>query len=147
MDKICREFNLNEIVIKIGINIYKCFIFLLFILSLFFVVFSVIFDRDIVEILVSSILSLVLFISLIFTEKIIDLFHLPTEKLLVAKNRICFKEGKKIYEYRPEDIKLDFYSWDLVSIPQLVITKNEKVLHHIAITKKQYILIQNIISI
>ena len=91
-------------------------------------------------------LTLVLFISLVFTERIINLFHLPTRELLVTQNKMCFKEGKKIIEYKMEDITVKFYSWDLVSIPHLVIIRDGKVLHHIAITKKQYNLIQKIIS-
>ena len=146
MDKIYRESNLNETVIKIGINIYKCFIFLLFAFCLLFIIFSLIFERDIIEILISSILSLILFVSLIFTERIIDLFHFPTRELWVTQNKMCFKEGKKIFEYKIEDITMNFYSWDLVSIPHLVIIRDGKALHYIAITKKQYNLIQKIIS-
>lgn len=146
MDKIYRESNLNETVIKIGINIYKCFIFLLFAFCLLFTIFSLIFERNIIEILISIMLALALFISLVFTERIINLFHLPTRKLLVTQNRMCFKEGKKIIEYKIEDITVNFYSWDLVSIPHLVIIRDGKALHYIAITKKQYNLIQKIIS-
>lgn len=80
----------DYIIIKTGINIYRAWFFLVFSMCFVFLVGSIIYKRAIVEIICSSALTMMFLLFIIFMEKMIDILHLPTYKLIVSKENIIY---------------------------------------------------------
>lgn len=135
----------DYIIIKTGINVYRACFFLLFSMCFVFLVGSIICKRDIVEIISSSVLTVIFLLCIIFMEKMIDILHLPTHKLIVSKENIIYYKKKPI-EFKLSDVKLEFGPVLDSVIPLLVIRDQKDILLAVSITKKQYLRIMEFIQ-
>lgn len=125
--------------IKTGINIYRTIFFVLFAFSIIFSVLYIIFTKDYVAISISLFLSIVFIIISLFISSFVSIFKLPTNRLLVYKDKIIFERRKKQLVFEVDKIKFSFHSFfeDFESLSQLIII-NENNSYSFLITKKQF---------
>ena len=139
MDKWTRmDSKKNILNIKTGIDGYRGGLFVCdFIIGIFFVC-SLIYERKEVEIIISSILIILSVIITFFIEKIVYFLHLPTNHLIVTKEKIILKKRKKIREYVIKDTIINFKSFSEDFQPSLLYLKTFDKEDYILMTKKQY---------
>ena len=120
--------------IKTGINIYRTIFFVLFAFSIIFNVSYSILTKDYVAISISLFLSIVFIII-----SLVSIFKLPTNRLLVYKDKIIFERRKKQLVFKVDKIKFSFHSFfeDFESLSQLIIIY-ENNSYSFLITKKQF---------
>ncbi len=135
----------DYIIIKTGINVYRSWFFLLFSMCFVFLVASIIYKRDIIEIICSSALTVIFLLFIIFMEKMIDILHLPTHKLIVSQDNIIYYKKNPI-KFKLADVKLEFGSVLESGIRLLVISDQKDILLAVSITKKQYLRIMEFIQ-
>ena len=136
-NKIDNELGFLEI--KTGINIYRTIFFVLFAFSIIFNVSYSIFTKDYVAISISLFLSIVFIIISLFIDSFVSIFKLPTNRLLVYKDKIIFERRKKQLVFEVDKIKFSFHSFfeDFESLSQLIIIY-ENNSYSFLITKKQF---------
>ena len=125
--------------IKTGINIYRTIFFVLFAFSIILNVLYSIFTKDYVAISISLFLSIVFIIISLFIGSFVSIFKLPTNRLLVYKDKIIFERRKKQLVFEVDKIKFSFHSFfeDFESLSQLIII-HENNSYSFLITKKQF---------
>ena len=125
--------------IKTGINIYRTIFFVLFAFSIIFNVSYSILTKDYVAISISLFLSIVFIIISLFIDSFVSIFKLPTNRLLVYKDKIIFERRKKQLVFEVDKIKFSFHSFfeDFESLSQLIII-HENNSYSFLITKKQF---------
>ncbi len=125
--------------IKTGINIYRTIFFVLFAFSIIFNVSYSILTKDYVAISISLFLSIVFIIISLFIDSFVSIFKLPTNRLLVYKDKIIFERRKKQLVFEVDKIKFSFHSFfeDFESLSQLIIIY-ENNSYSFLITKKQF---------
>lgn len=129
--------------LKTGINLYRCFILCVFALSLMGFIFAIAFHRDITEILITFFASISFLLIVIFMDKLVYDLNLPTNYLIISKNEIIYKKRKKQFIFNIAEISYKFHPFyeDFEALSLLVIASNNE-LFHIAITKKQFNLLE-----
>ena len=125
--------------IKTGIDLYRSLAILIFGLSTICCVFFLIYNKNAVPIISSLLLSFVFLLLAIFMEKVVYLFNLPTNYLLVFKDKIIYKKHKKQITFILRETKYEFHPFfeDFESLSQLKLTSNGEECF-IPITKKQF---------
>ena len=92
MDKICRNSNGPDVLtIKTGINIYRCFTFVLFGLSAIVSIFAMANNRGKFEIVFSLFMSLIFLLITVFMDKLVYVLKIPTNYLIVSKKKSYIK--------------------------------------------------------
>ena len=149
MDKICRNSNGPDVLtIKTGINLYRCFTFVLFVLSAIVSIFAMANNRDKFESVFSLFMSLIFLLITVFMDKLVYVLKIPTNYLIVSKNEIIYKKRKKQFIYKTSEISCKFHSFfeDFESLSQLhIISSNDEL--YVSITKKQYELIKQVLEV
>lgn len=139
MDKWAREISKMDILkIKTGIDGYRGFLFICDCFIGIFVMCSLIYDRKEIEIIVSLLLIILFIIMTIFTEQIVYFFHLPTNYLIISKDKIIIQKKKEEIEYTIKDTTIVFKSFFEDFQPSLLYLKTLNKENYILITKKQY---------
>ena len=147
MDKRIRGNSRMDILkIKTGIDGYRSFLFVFDCIFVMFFLFSLIFDRKHVEIVVSVVLIILFVIITIFTEKIAYFLNLPTNLLIISKDKIIFKKKQKETEYRIKDTTITFKPFFEDFQPSLIYLKSFDKEDYVLITKKQYKQIVNFLN-
>ena len=134
--------------IKTGINLYRCFTFVLFALSLILSIgYMVLYPNKVIEIITFLFCSFLFLLITVLMDKLVYIFKLPTNHLIVSKNEIVYKKGRHKFAYKTNEISYEFHSFfeDFESISQLKLISNDKE-HYILITKKQYKLIKQFLE-
>lgn len=125
--------------VKTGINLYRCLTIVIFGLSGICGILYLIYNRNLIHILVSFILSLSFLILTIFMNKLVYICKLPTNYLLIYKDKIIYVKKKKQIIFEINKISYEFHSFfeDFESLSQLKISEGDKT-HYFLITKKQF---------
>ena len=125
--------------IKTGINLYRSFVLTLLILTLACTILSLIFNRNITEIISLILLDLIFILLFIFMDKVVYILKLPTNHLIVTKDEFVFKKGRKSFVYKLNETSYKFHSFfeDFESLSQFHIFSKKRE-HFILITKKQH---------
>lgn len=142
MDKRLKMGNqLPVLKIKTGIDLYRSISILIFGLSLICCIsFAIMgYTKNAVPIIISLLFSFVFLLLAIFMEKLVYLFNLPTNYLLIFKDKIIYKKSKKQITFILSETKYEFHSFfeDFESLSQLKLTSNDEECF-ILITKKQF---------
>ena len=151
MDRKCKRICGRDFLdIKTGISIYRGIIFIFGIVNLEFIILGLKFNRDILEIIVASILEVIIILIIIFMERITYILHLPTNHLIVSKEIIIFKKRKIIFNHRINECHFTYYSSfndtiDSCFIPVLIV-EVENTRYEIFITRKQYLCMMDYIK-
>ena len=130
--------------IKTGIDVYRTvFIFLLG-LSLIGSIICLIFKRENIEIIILFLLSFVFFLLALNIDKLVYILNLPTNYLLIYKDKFIYIKKKKQLIFEINNIKYEFHSFfeNLESLSRLVIIEGDKI-YYFCITKKQFKSIKN----
>lgn len=144
MDKRSESCNrLDVLELKTGINVYRLFVFCSFVMSLTCSVSAIAFNRDITETIISFLLSFAFLLLTVFMDKLVYVLKLPTNLLIISKNEIIYKKRKKQLTFKIDEISYKFHPFyeDFETVSLLVIASNDE-LFHIAITKKQFNLLE-----
>ena len=121
--------------IKTGIDVYRTvFIFLLG-LSLIGSIICLIFKRENIEIIILFLLSFVFFLLALNIDKLVYILNLPTNYLLIYKDKFIYVKKKKQLIFEIKNIKYEFEN--LESLSRLVIIEGDKI-YYFCITKKQF---------
>ena len=86
------DFRMDILKIKTGIDGYRGFLFVFDCIFGMFFLFSLIFDRKEIEIVIFGILIILFVIMTIFVEKIVYFSHLPTNYLIISKEKILLQK-------------------------------------------------------
>lgn len=140
MDKFSKKIEgINVLVIKNSVVIYKLFLFVPMLLSVIILVLGVVFHREFHFIIVNCFISLVLFLAWLSCERLVNLFRLPSNRIIVDDEKLRFIHRTKIIEFNLSDITFEFHSFfeDFESLPTLIIKSQSQ---HISIImeKKQF---------
>ena len=135
MDKWAR---VDILKIKTGIDGYRGFLFVCDCIFVMFFLFSLIFDRKEIEIIISLLLIILFIIMTIFVEKIVYLLHLPTNYLIISKEKILIQKREKEVEYIIKDTNIVFKSFFEDFQPSLLYLRSSDKEDYVLITKKQY---------
>ena len=147
MDKWARvDSRVDILKIKTGIDGYRGFLFVFDCIFVMFFLFSLIFDRKEIENVISGILIILFVVMTIFVEKIVYLLHLPTNLLIISKDKIIFKKKQKETEYRIKDTTIIFKPFFEDFQPSLIYLKSFDKEDYVLITKKQYKQIVNFLN-
>lgn len=133
--------------IKTGIDVYRTvFIFLLG-LSLIGSIICLIFKRENIEIIILFLLSFVFFLLALNIDKLVYILNLPTNYLLIYKDKFIYVKKKKQLIFEINNIKYEFHSFfeNLESLSRLVIIEGDKICYF-CITKKQFKSIKNFLQ-
>ncbi len=147
MDKFGREISeIGILKIKTGIDGYRGFLFTCdCFIGMIFMCF-LIYDRKEIEIIISLLLIILFIIMTIFTEKIVYLLHLPTNHLIISKDKIILQKRKKEIEYIIKDTTIVFKSFFEDFQPSLLYLKTLNKENYVLITRKQYKIIVDFIN-
>lgn len=97
--------------IKTGIDVYRTvFIFLLG-LSLIGSIICLIFKRENIEIIILFLLSFVFFLLALNIDKLVYILNLPTNYLLIYKDKFIYVKKKKQLIFEINNIKYEFHSF------------------------------------
>lgn len=139
MDKWFRVNSRMDILkIKTGIDGYRGFLFVCDCILVMFFLFSLLFDRKEIEIVISGILIILFIIMTIFTEQIVYFFHLPTNYLIISKDKILIQKREKEVEYIIKDTNIVFKSFFEDFQPSLLYLRSFDKEDYVLLTKKQY---------
>lgn len=139
MDKWARvDSRVDILKIKTGIDGYRGFLFVFDCIFVMFFLFSLIFDRKEIEIVISGILIILFVVMTIFVEKIVYLLHLPTNYLIISKEKILLQKREKEVEYIIKDTNIVFKSFFEDFQPSLLYLRSSDKEDYVLITKKQY---------
>lgn len=139
MDKWVRQISkIGVLKIKTGIDGYRGFLFVGDCFIGIFFICSLIYDRQELEIVISSLLIILFIIMTIFTEQIVYFLHLPTNHLIISKDKIILQKRKKEIEYIIKDTTIVFKSFFEDFQPSLLYLKTLNKENYVLITKKQY---------
>ena len=139
MDKWARvDSRVDVLKIKTGIDGYRGFLFVFDCIFVMFFLFSLIFDRKEIEIVISGILIILFVVMTIFVEKIVYLLHLPTNYLIISKEKILIQKREKEVEYIIKDTNIVFKSFFEDFQPSLLYLRSSDKEDYVLITKKQY---------
>ena len=124
--------------IKTGINLYRCFTIVISSLSMICSILYLINRQHLIYIVVSFLLGLSFLLLTIFMDKIVYICKLPTNYLLIYKDKIIYVKNKKQIVFETNKISYEFHSFfeDFESLSQLKISEGDKI-HFFSITKKQ----------
>ena len=148
MDKWSERSNrLDVLKINTNINLYKSVTIVLSILSIICGVLYLIYNYNLMVIIISFFIGIVLLLMTIYMSKIVEKLNLPSNYLLITKNEILYKKGKKQIIFKISEIKYEFHSFfeDFESLSQLIIFSGD-VEYHVNITKKQFRLIEQFLK-
>ena len=125
--------------IKTGISLYRC---LTVVISSLFMICSILFlinRQHLIYIGVSFLLGLSFLLLTIFMDKIVYICKLPTNNLLIYKDKIIYVKNKKQIVFETNKISYEFHSFfeDFESLSQLKISEGDKI-YFFLITKKQF---------
>lgn len=140
MDKWNKNNNgLDFLKIKTGISVYRCFTFVISGLSMICSILYLINRQHLIYIVVSFLLGLSFLLLTIFMDKIVYICKLPTNYLLIYKDKIIYVKNKKQIVFETNKISYEFHSFfeDFESLSQLKISEGDKI-HFFLITKKQF---------
>lgn len=147
MDKWVRvNYRMDILKIKTGIDGYRGFLFVCDCIFVMFFLFSLIFDRKEIEIIISLLLIILFIIMTIFTEQIVYFFHLPTNYLIISKDKILIRKREKEIEYSIKDTTIVFKSFFEDFQPSLLYLKSFNKEDCVLLTKKQYKQIVNFLN-
>ena len=134
--------------IKIGINAYRCVIITLFALTFICSILYIIYTKKAVEITISFVLSLIFLTMAVFADKLISALKLPTDNLLVYKDKIIYVKKKKQIIFETNKIQYKFHSFfdNFESLSQLEITDSNNT-YYFLITKRQFKAIEKFLQI
>lgn len=139
MDKWARvDSRVDILKIKTGIDGYRGFLFVFDCIFVMFFLFSLLFDRKKIEIIISLLLIILFIIMTIFTEQIVYFFHLPTNYLIISKEKILIQKREKEVEYIIKDTNIVFKSFFEDFQPSLLYLRSSDKEDYVLITKKQY---------
>ena len=139
MDKWARvDSRVDILKIKTGIDGYRSFLFVCDCIFVMFFLFSLIFDRKEIEIIISMLLIILFIIMTIFTEQLVYFFHLPTNYLIISKEKILIQKREKEGEYIFKDTNIVFKSFFEDFQPSLIYLRSSDKEDYVLITKKQY---------
>ena len=82
----------------------------------------------------------------IFTEQIVYFFHLPTNYLIISKDKILIQKREKEIEYSIKDTTIVFKSFFEDFQPSLLYLKSFNKEDCVLLTKKQYKQIVNFLN-
>ena len=124
---------------KTGIDVYRGIILVILSSLLSGTIAASIYYRGNMDLFVLILLDIIFMLLSIFIDKVVYIFRLPTNHLIVTKNEIVFKKGKKRFVYKVNETSYKFHSFfeDFESLSQIHIFSKDKE-HYIQITKKQY---------
>ena len=140
MDKWNRNNNgLDFLKIKTGISLYRCLTVVISSLSMICSILFLINRQHLIYIVVSFLLGLLFLLLTIFMDKIVYICKLPTNYLLIYKDKIIYVKNKKQIVFETNKISYEFHSFfeDFESLSQLKISEGDKI-HFFLITKKQF---------
>lgn len=132
------DFRMDILKIKTGIDGYRGFLFVFDCIFGMFFLFSLIFDRKEIEIVIFGILIILFVIMTIFVEKIVYFSHLPTNYLIISKEKILLQKREKEVEYIIKDTNIVFKSFFEDFQPSLLYLRSSDKEDYVLITKKQY---------
>ncbi len=128
MDK-CFKKNtkMDILILKTGINYYRCFSIILSILIFLCSIFYIIFNSNLKIFIILCVTSLILITLTIFMEKVVIFLHLPGNYLIVTNDEIIYKTKEKKVIFKIENCSLKFHSFfeDFESISSLYIFSAE----------------------
>ena len=131
------DFRMDILKIKTGIDGYRGFLFVFDCIFGMFFLFSLIFDRKEIEIVIFGILIILFVIMTIFVEKIVYFSHLPTNYLIISKEKILLQKREKEVEYIIKDTNIVFKSFFEDFQPSLLYLRSSDKEDYVLITKKQ----------
>jgi hypothetical protein len=140
MDKWNKNNNgLDFLKIKTGISLYRCLTVVISSLSIICSILFLINRQHLIYIVVSFLLGLSFLLLTIFMDKIVYICKLPTNYLLIYKDKIICVKNKKQIVFETNKISYEFHSFfeDFESLSQLKISEGDKI-HFFLITKKQF---------
>lgn len=140
MDKWNKNNNgLDFLKIKTGISLYRCLTVVISSLSIICSILFLINRQHLIYIVVSFLLGLSFLLLTIFMDKIVYICKLPTNYLLIYKDKIIYVKNKKQIVFETNQISYEFHSFfeDFESLSQLKISDGDKI-HFFLITKKQF---------
>lgn len=140
MDKWNKNNNgLDFLKIKTGISLYRCLTVVISSLSMICSILFLINRQHLIYIVVSFLLGLSFLLLTIFMDKIVYICKLPTNYLLIYKDKIIYVKNKKQIVLETNKISYEFHSFfeDFESFSQLKISEGDKI-HFFLITKKQF---------
>ena len=140
MDKrIKKGDDVDFLVIKTGVDLYRSFFILLLGLSAICFVGFLFRNDNIIVIIGSLLFSIIQLFLSVFIDKLVYLLNLPTNHLLISKDEIIYKKRKKEIIFKTNETEYEFYSFftDFESISQIKLISNGKE-YFIPITKKQF---------
>ena len=135
--------------LKTGINLYR-FAIMLFpfpeAISMF-IAYTILAPNKIIEIIVCLFISIACILIIIFMNKIVYFLKLPTNHLIISKDEITYKKGKKESVYKIDEVNYKFHSFfeDFEHVPLLEIISDDKA-EYVAITKKQFNLMKQFLK-
>ena len=130
---------LDFLKIKTGISLYRCLTVVISSLSIICSILFLINRQHLIYIVVSFLLGLSFLLLTIFMDKIVYICKLPTNYLLIYKDKIIYVKNKKQIVFETNKISYEFHSFfeDFESLSQLKISEGDKI-HFFLITKKQF---------
>lgn len=140
MDKLNKNNKgLDFLKIKTGISLYRCLTVVISSLSMICSILFLINRQHLIYIVVSFLLGLSFLLLTIFMDKIVYKCKLPTNYLLIYKDKIIYVKNKKQIVFETNKISYEFHSFfeDFESLSQLKISEGDKI-HFFLITKKQF---------
>lgn len=140
MDKWNKNNNgLDFLKIKTGISLYRCLTVVISSLSIICSILFLINRQHLIYIVVSFLLGLSFLLLTIFMDKIVYICKLPTNYLLIYKDKIIYVKNKKQIVFETNKISYEFHSFfeDFESLSQLKISEGNEI-HFFLITKKQF---------
>ena len=144
MDKFDKKvFHTDTLKLKTGINFYRLS-FMLLLVPIIACLVCFIRDQNIVGGLISIAAFVLTCLAIIFMDKIVYWFRLPTNYLLVSSEEIIYqkKTDKCIFLISEAEINFHPFYQDFESVSLLSISVSGKETVYVSITKKQYDLIQ-----
>ena len=138
---------MDSLMIKTGISLYRGITIVIFCLTMICSVLFLIYNPNLVYSVVSFLLSLSFLVLTIFMNKLVYICKLPTNYLLVYKDKIIYVTKKNKIVFELNKIRYEFHSFfeDFESLSQLKISEEDKT-HYFLITKKQFELIEKFLK-
>jgi len=141
MDKFSKKNDgVNILVIKNNIILYKSFLLLFMFLSMFILIMGLVLQGELHLIMIYFFISLVLFCVWLFCERLVYLFKLPSNRIIVDDETLRFIHRKKIVEFKISEITIEFHSFfeDFESLPTITIKCKTQQLS-IMMEKRQFV--------
>lgn len=94
---------------KTGIDVYRGIILVILSSLLSGTIAASIYYRGNMDLFVLILLDIIFMLLSIFIDKVVYIFRLPTNHLIVTKNEIVFKKGKKRFVYKVNETSYKFH--------------------------------------